>query len=435
MRRSCPLAFVFLALAVAAAPGLAPVWAAAGPPRLLLGGDSTIASYEKPSPNRPHFSRKDGRGMVALVADKLPAGVPELRPSLRVRPRLTLPPVLYAVPGVETAVYFANAALFKEPGLYRFRVKCPVGQADAVRWAFTPRPDEVGDHLLRLEALDADGKPVEEASCRVRVTAEKAGAGKPVTLLLVGDSLTHGTLYPNELARLLSGPGNPAWKMLGTHRPDNAAPGVAHEGYGGWTWERFVQRWAAGSPATGIERNSPFVFPSPDGGAPVLEVARYFREQCGDRRPDTVLFMLGINDCFSLNPDDPAALDGGIDWVLKQAETLLAAFRKAAPDAELGICLTTPPNSRDAAFEAIYKGRFPRWGWRRIQHRLVEREIAQFGGREKERIFLVPTALNLDPVGGYPDYSDVHPNAAGYRQVGASVYAWLKARLQARAGL
>lgn len=249
--------------------------------------------------------------------------------------------MLYAVPGVETAVYFANAALFKEPGKYRFRVKCPVGRADATRWAFTPRPDQVGDHLLRLEALDADGKPVEEASCRVLVAAEKSGAGKPVTLLLVGDSLTHGTLYPNELARLLSGPGNPAWKMLGTHRPDNAATGVAHEGYGGWTWERFAHRWEAGSPATGIERNSPFVFPSPDGGAPVLDVARYFHEQCGDRRPDTVLFMLGINDCFSLNPDDPAALDGGIDWVLKQAETLLAQFRKAAPDAELGVCLTS----------------------------------------------------------------------------------------------
>jgi lysophospholipase L1-like esterase len=342
--------------------------------------------------------------------------------------------VLYAVPGVETAVYFANAALFKEPGQYRFRVRCPVGKTDTVRWAFTPRPDEVGDHLLRLEALGADGKPVEAVSCRVRVAAEKSGAGKPLTLLLVGDSLTHGTLYPNELARLLSGPGNPAWKMLGTHRPDNAAAGVAHEGYGGWSWERFALRCEAGSPATGIERNSPFVFPSPNGGAPVLDVARYFREQCGDRRPDTVLFMLGINDCFSLNPDDPAALDGGIDWVLKQAETLLAAFRQAAPDAELGICLTTPPNSRDAAFEAIYKGRFPRWGWRRIQHRLVEKEIAQFGGREKERLFLVPTELNLDPVGGYPDYSDVHPNLAGYRQVGASVYAWLKARLQARAG-
>jgi len=181
-------------------------------------------------------------------------------------------------------------------------------------------------------------------SCRVRVAAEKSGAGKPVSLLLVGDSLTHGTLYPNELARLLSGPGNPAWKMLGSHRPDSAATGVAHEGYGGWTWEHFAHRYEAGSPATGIERNSPFVFPSPDGGAPVLDVARYFHEQCGDRRPDTVLFMLGINDCFSLNPEDPATLDGGIVWVLKQAETLLAAFRKAAPDAELGVYLTTPPN-------------------------------------------------------------------------------------------
>lgn len=342
-------------------------------------------------------------------------------------PRLTLPPALYAVAGVETAIYFANAALYREPGEYRFRVQCDVGRNDPERWSVTPAPGDVGEHELRLQALDAAGNVVEQARTTLRVARAEAGSGRKLTLLLVGDSLTHGSVYPNELARLLSQPGNPEWQMLGTHRPAGAAERVAHEGYGGWTWERFARRYDPAAPATGSGRSSPFVFPGKDGGPPVLDVARYLDEQCGGRRPEVVTFMLGINDCFGLNPEDGAALDAGIDRTFAQAETLLAAFRKAAPEAALGFCLTTPPNSRDAAFEANYKDRYTRWGWRRIQHRLVQRQIERFGGREKERLFLVPTELNLDPVGGYPDNNAVHPNAAGYRQIAASLYAWLKA--------
>jgi hypothetical protein len=67
------------------------------------------------------------------------------------------------------------------------------------------------------------------------VLPAKAGEGKNFRLLIVGDSLTHATAYPNEIAKLFSSPTNPTCKTLGTHRPASAAPGVAHEGYGGWT--------------------------------------------------------------------------------------------------------------------------------------------------------------------------------------------------------
>ena len=109
-----------------------------------------------------------------------------------------------------------------------------------------------------------------------------------------------------------------------------------------------------------------------------------------------------------------------------QAERLLLAFRKAAPKAALGVCLTTPPNARESGFEANYKGKYHRWGWKRIQHQIVERQLAQFSARQRDRIFAVPTNLNLDPVDGYPENNGVHPNESGYRQIGASMYAWLK---------
>lgn len=174
------------------------------------------------------------------------------------------------------------------------------------------------------------------------------------------------------------------------------------------------------------KHSSPFVFLQEE--TPTLDVSRYVQESCGGRAPDYVIFLLGINDCFSANPDDPVALDQHIDRVLASAETLLAAFRKVTPEAELGVCLITPPNTRQMAFEANYQDRYTRWGWKRIQHRLVERELKQFAGREADHIFVVPTELNLNPVTGYPDNNAVHPNAEGYQQIAASMHAWLTSR-------
>lgn len=345
--------------------------------------------------------------------------------------RLTLPPVFYAAADSELSIYYDNVVLTERPDEFQFAVDCDVGQCEARRWTVTPAEKDVGEHRLKIKVLSKDGdRELAAADTTLKVIAADAGAKREIKLLIVGDSLTHATLYPNELARLLSGPGNPKWKMLGTHRPANAAEGVAHEGYGGWTWERFARHYEPQPDAAQRKHSSPFVFLQ--DGKPQLDVARYIQEKCGGQAPDYVTFLLGINDCFAAKPDDPQAIDQRIDQVFEQAETLLAAFRAAAPNADLGICLTTPPNARESGFEANYQGRYHRWGWKRIQHRLVERELAQFGGREREHIYVVPTELNLDPVDGYPENNGVHPNAAGYAQIGQSLYAWLKWRLSER---
>ncbi len=394
-------------------------------------GDAASAGFSPNPTDRTHWSRKGAVAIAERVADALPVAVPELRPFLRPRPQLPLPPQLFAVSGVETAVYDYNAVLSQDPTTYRLRVSGTLGRTEAGRWNLIPTAGDAGDHPLKVEALDASGKVVETGETTLRVVPANAGSGRKVRLLVVGDSLTHASLYANELARLLSQPGNPEWTMMGTHRPAGAAPGVAHEGYGGWTWANFVRKYAPEPFANGRRQCSPFLFPGADG-KPALDVARYFQEHCGGERPDYITVMLGINDCFGLKPDDPTAIDAGIEAMFREAEILLAAFRKAAPEAEIGVCLTTPGNSRDEAFRANYQERYPRWGWKRIQHRLVQRQIEQFGGREPEKIFLVPTHLTLDPVDGYPDNNAVHPNAGGYKQIGGSIYAWLKSRLASK---
>lgn len=358
-------------------------------------------------------------GGRCLVADEKPA-----RPY-----RLTLPSEIYAVPGVEMSLYFENTVLVmpgQKPG---FEVECSVGSVEDRRWTLKAEPRPAGRVPLRIRVKDEAGKVVEEAATQVRITPADAGHQKDITLLIVGDSLTHASQYPNEIARLLSQPGNPKWKMIGTHKPAGAAAGVVHEGYGGWTWAAFHSRFDPKAPEPGYRGSSPFIFSIGEKPEPKLDLVRYFSERTGGQIPDFIVVMLGINDCFGFNPDDAVNLDARIEGVFKEAEKLITEFRRAAPQAEIGLCLTTPGNSRDAAFVANYKDRYPRLGWRRIQHRLVEKQLQHFGGRETERVFIVPTELNLDVTDGYPDNNAVHPNLRGYQQIGATIYAWLKSRL------
>jgi hypothetical protein len=340
--------------------------------------------------------------------------------------QLTLPPIGYAVAGAEMSVYFDNIVLTQHPENYRFVVDSDLGKTEANRWSVIASAEQVGDHAWKVAVFDGNQKLAEQ-SMTWHVTPASLSAGRGLTLLIVGDSLTHATIYPNDLARRLSAPGQPTWSMLGTHRPASAQPGVAHEGYGGWTWQRFVTHYEPNPDPAQRKHSSPFVFLEND--QPKLDVPRYFRDSCDGKTPDVVTFLLGINDCFGANPNDPAAMDQRIDQVFAQAETMLKAFREAAPHAELAVCLTTPPNARESGFEANYKGKYTRWGWKRIQHRLVQRQLKQFGGREAEGIFVVPTELNLDPVAGYPVDNGVHPNAAGYQQVAASLHAWLMGQM------
>lgn len=343
--------------------------------------------------------------------------------------QLTLPPVIYAVCDQEISLYFDNIVLTQTPQTLDFLVDCDIGETDSRRWKVVPTSSDVGTHALTVHVQNADGVPLAHASTQLRVASAESGKGESLRLLIVGDSLTHASRYPNELAKLLQAPGNPKVTMLGTHHPASAAHGVAHEGYGGWTWARFVNHYEPHPDLTKRKFSSPFVFLD-SHEQPSLDVARYLTEHCGSEAPDYVVFLLGINDCFGASPDDRQAMDATIERMFEQAEILLSDFRKAAPQAHFGICITPAANSRSEAFQANYQDRYTRWGWKRIQHRLVQRQLEHFADGQERNLSLIPTQINIDPVGGYPENNAVHPNEQGYRQIATSLYAWLKSQLE-----
>lgn len=377
---------------------------------------------------RHHRRRRTGIAVLTLAVAVLSLARAGLCAGSADPMQLTLPPVCHAVVGMPMSIYKDNIILTEHPEACQWETSCDVGAEEPQRWTVTPRPGDVGEHDL---LITIKGEAGETATGKIVLRVVRADAGKDqsLRLLIIGDSLTAATMYPNELARLLSSPGNPRWTMLGTHRPARASSGVAHEGYGGWTWALFASRYdpkiGHRLDDSGRRRSSPFVYPSESGG-PALDIGRYILENCDGRAPDVALILLGINDCFSANPDDASAIDGRIDAMFSQADTFLGSFRRAAPRTVFGIGLTTPPNSRESGFEANYKGKYHRWGWKRIQHQIVRRMIERFGRRQSEGIHLVPTELSVDPVDGYPEDNGVHPNAVGYNQIAASFYCWTK---------
>lgn len=383
--------------------------------------------------------------LLLLAPLSLRSETPAPKTDLPGGARLILPPVIHAFEDLETNVYFDNAFLLLDPRTVLPDVTCAKGSQQNERWTWTPKVDEAGDHAFRIELRDGSNAVVASASTVVRVHPKKPANApeRPLSLLVVGDSLTAASVYPARVLELAKADGL-ALTLVGTRGPGaeegKALGEVRHEGYGGWTAERFATHFtgkARGGPAK--ECGSPFLYQDDGDDKPRLDFARYWREFNEGKAPDFVTILLGCNDTFHATDE---TIEERIDTVVRHLETLLAGIRATGPHTRIGLLLPMPPAASQDAFGANYGSGQTRWQYRRNQHRLVERMIETFSGREADGADLVPAHLSLDPVHGFPSATaaahahteaetvrqnnGVHPSAAGYRQIGDAVYAWIR---------
>ncbi len=375
-----------------------------------------------------------------LIASLLPAA----RGAAAVNTvRLALPPAVYAVPGQECNIYFDNIILTTNWSNYAFDVDCARGRQDRARWRFTPLPADVGRHPWKIKIYDAANCLVGEGGTEIIVSPADAGADQPVSLMIVGDSLTDASGYPRELYRLFQNPGNAKVTFIGSHSGSGKPiGGFAHEGYGGWTWKAFLTQWSTEEPQ---HYRSKSKFLVEKDGKPVFDFKAYCEKNAGGKPPDFITIMLGINDVGNAPEENRETV---IDGILKNADTLIAGFLKDAPNAVIGVGLVVPPAASQDAFGANYKCSLARWPYRCNQHRLVERMIVHFAGAKQKNVSLVPLHVNLDCENGYPTAEEpinarepgmvlhqvngVHPGRSGYLQIADSFYGWLKFQLARR---
>ncbi len=404
---------------------------------LLLLVACAVYAQNQPAPAAP----------TPATTPATPAAPAVEAPAAPVNPlRLVMPPEVPAVAGHEINIYFDNLILTPRSDLYLYDVDCAKGTQQTERYTWVPKPEEVGVYPLSLKVYDLQEKLVAEGTTKVHVYPADAGAGTEATLLIVGDSLTHGNVYPAEVFDLCNkAEGNPKLTLIGSFAPNKTRPEVKHEGYGGWAAATFTSKWSADIWTPENRRGrSPFLYEQ--DGKHGLDFQKFCDEQNAGKGPDYITILLGCNDNFGAKDD---TIEKSIDSFLANMEVLLKEFHRVRPDTKIGIVTLLPPSASQDAFGAPgnYGCGQTRWQYRKNQHRVLEREYATFSGREAENVFIVPAYVNLDCVHNVitqkvavnarnPEIvvrqaNGVHPDGTGYRQLADSIYNWLKGTMAA----
>ncbi|MDD5596315.1 MAG: SGNH/GDSL hydrolase family protein [Victivallaceae bacterium] len=351
-----------------------------------------------------------------------------------------MPPAVYAVPGIETNIYFDNLVLTINSANYVFDVDCPKGRNDAKRWRFIPSDKEIGSYTWELKVFNSENELVAKGSTKIIVSPSEAGKGKNISVLMIGDSLTNSTIYPAAVYDLMTKSGI-ALTMIGNNGGRGRKPGkIAHEGYGGWAWETFCTKWAEPKNDKDYRAKSRFLFLK--NGKPELDFKAYVDKYAKGRNPDFVTIMLGTNDVFRCTEENIGA---GLKKIMSFADTFIAEIQKHAPDTQIGLALTVPPASSQDAFGSNYKCSQTRWQFRRNQFKLVEVMLEKFGNGKIKNVSLIPAYAGIDCENNFPlrkepvnsrdsqsvkrHSNGVHPAKSGYEQIADIFYSWLKYKL------
>lgn len=159
---------------------------------------------------------------------------------------IDLPDHFDLVVGDTFQLFYRGVVQAPNPYVYDIVSTCEVGRNFPRYFELTP--ERAGRHRLVVSLYDHNKALLGQAATLLRVHVAPLSAG-PLQLLCVGDSLTANGLWPRELHRRLAGFGGepPGLGLSRIRRIGTCGEGEARfEGYGGWSWDQFIQR---GDPA------------------------------------------------------------------------------------------------------------------------------------------------------------------------------------------
>lgn len=376
------------------------------------------------------------------------------------RPRVTLPKTIYAVVGESCDIYWRNVTDAVRPEAYGYLVETKAqGRNETRRWTWCPTADDAGRAFDFVVKLVSDAGAVSAATSRIVVAQAPRDRRQPFTLALLADSLTNARYQDAALERMRHA-GFENFRFVGSRTGHSASPvgtfeaGKApHDGYGGYTWKSFGERYALSTDELddvqaeaerrqladqGVEvcelsdwrkhlLKSPLV--SYVNGRKSVDVQRWFDRINGGWPPDVILVALGANDVFYRNEDGRDFADEEVMPAVEREMTrLLDTLRQVAPEAILAVA-TPPSGGGQDAFAANY-GSFRNDFTFRSSALLYGEVAEQVIARHCDpRMTLVPLHLGVDPDSGYPPDNALHPTLEGGRQMAAQLFAWLNYEL------
>ena len=370
------------------------------------------------------------------------------------------------------ALYFDNFIHPLRPE-YDVEVICDYGVNFGDCWRISVFPENVDQFPLTVVVYDEWGEKLGEKSCTVELV-EKSVAPEEYRILCLGDSMTHRHVYVDHMAVKLANV-----KTVGTRSFNGGV--ICHEGRGGWQLSHYVTQyvdWWGGA--------SPFVFPegeyygdksynerirTPDldsysldgytwreiqegqifhddgklwrygvhGSVMVEENPRWsfsfakYLERFEVSKPNAVSILLAANDLQNISYEDGPARIGQF---MAELETVIASIHECDPAIDIIINL---PVSGAEQYAWGLRGNVSAKRYRLNTLLLCRELLARWDRAEKEHVYICPMRCILDPQTGFDTevyrtnpYSArlaehhsnwVHPNQAGYRQMGDALAA------------
>lgn len=347
--------------------------------------------------------------------------------TLGAAPVIVLPPTLHVTMYREMNVYFDNLTP-SDSGAYLWEVTTPSLSTTSAyqqneRWRYRPTIAHAGTPLTITAHDRTTGVEVASAATSVVSSADTAGAGLTPKCIFVGDSLTNAAIYTGELLTIADAD---AMKiaLYGTRGSGTNK----HEGRPGWKIDNYVTNFSDGSGANPFWIGGTVDFPAylAANSIPV---------------PDWVFIMLGTNDVFAATSDEAAVALAASEFT--KLDTLIASIKASGASVKVGVMTSPPPSFDQDAFGASYSAGQSRWRFKRNILLWVKELIAKYGAETANRIYVVPTHVNLDTMNNMVraaaapinsrtaltstrQSNGVHPATEGYLQIADTVWSFLK---------
>lgn len=162
---------------------------------------------------------------------------------------LHLPEKYDLVVGDTFELFYKGIMLCKNPYTYNILVNCGIGKAWGRKFEVTPTAE--GTYPLTITLGDDYGNVIETAGTTLVVKAKKTSTEKEVNVLCVGDSLTCGGIWVDEVCRRLTkttdktafnhsapmGEGLSGIRFIGKQ---TTSAGAGFEGFGGWKFANYL---------------------------------------------------------------------------------------------------------------------------------------------------------------------------------------------------
>jgi len=396
--------------------------------------------------------------MMILLPDRIPILRSRRNPSIPVDPE-------------SYSLYFDNFIYPLRPE-YDVLVQCDYGGNFGDCWRIDAFPEDVDHFPLVIRVYDEWGRKLCEKSCTVELIERAVRPGE-YRILCLGDSMTHRHVYVDHMALKLAN-----LKTIGTRSFNGGV--ICHEGRGGWQLTHYVSQyadwWGGSSPFvfpegfsareyygdksynerlktpdldsysldgyTWSEIKEEQLFHddgklwrhTTDGDILAEEHPRWafsfskYLERFELDKPDAVSILLAANDLQNTPYEDAAAR---ILQFMNELEIVIASVHKADP--EIDVIVNLPIGGAEQ-FAWGLRGNGSAKRYRLNTMLLCKDLLERWDRREAEHVHICPMRCFLDPANGFDTdgfrpnphsarlsehHSNwVHPNSAGYRQMG-----------------